>query len=101
VDLPNQDRRLRAGMSVEATIEAGSLQAFAMSPAHLSVAENGILTAKIAVNGKAVTLPVEVVRAGTETVFVSGLPDDAILLTVGQGFVEDGATVNYKLKSAS
>jgi hypothetical protein len=39
-------------MSVEATIDAGSLQAFAMSPAHLSVAENGILTAKIAVNGK-------------------------------------------------
>ena len=100
IDLPNQDRKLRAGMSVEATIDAGSLQAFAMSPAHLSVAENGILTAKTVVDGKAVTLPVEVVRAGTETVFVSGLPDDAILLTVGQGFVEDGAAVNYKLASA-
>ena len=101
IDLPNQDRKLRAGMSVEATIDAGSLQAFAMSPAHLSVAENNILTAKIVVDGKAVTLPVEVIRAGTETVFVSGLPDDAILLTVGQGFVEDGAAVNYKLASAS
>ena len=101
IDLPNQDRKLRAGMSVEATIDAGSLQAFAMSPAHLSVAENGILTAKIAVDGKAVVLPVEVIRAGAETVFVSGLPDDAILLTVGQGFVEDGGAVNYKLTSAS
>ena len=101
IDLPNQDRKLRAGMSVEATIDAGSLQAFAMSPAHLSVAENGILTAKIVVDGKVVTLPVEIIRAGVETVFVSGLPDDAILLTVGQGFVEDGAEVNYKLASAS
>jgi len=101
IDLPNQDRKLRAGMSVEATIDAGSLQAFAMSPAHLSVAENGILTAKIAVDGKAVALPVEVIRAGAETVFVSGLPDDAILLTVGQGFVEDGGAVYYKLASAS
>ena len=101
IDLPNQDRKLRAGMSVEATIDAGSLQAFAMSPAHLSVAENGILTAKIIVDGKAVKLPVEVIRAGVETVFVSGLPDDAILLTVGQGFVEDGAAVNYKLASES
>jgi multidrug efflux system membrane fusion protein len=101
IDLPNQDRKLRAGMSVEATIDAGSLQAFAMSPAHLSVAENGILTAKIAVDGKAVALPVEVIRAGAETVFVSGLPDGAILLTVGQGFVENGAAVNYKLASAS
>ena len=101
IDLPNQDRKLRAGMSVEATIDAGNLQAFAMSPAHLSVADNGILTAKIVVDGNAVTLPVEVIRAGVETVFVSGLPDDAILLTVGQGFVEDGAAVNYKLASAS
>ena len=101
IDLPNQDRKLRAGMSVEATIDAGNLQAFAMSPAHLSVADNGILTAKIVVDGKAVTLPVEVIRAGVETVFVSGLPDDAILLTVGQGFVADGAAVNYKLASAS
>jgi multidrug efflux system membrane fusion protein len=47
-----------------------------------------------------VTLPVEVVRAGAETVFVSGLPNDAILLTVGQGFVREGATVNYKIASA-
>jgi len=101
IDLLNQDRKLRAGMSVEAAIDGGSLQAFAMSPAHLSVAENGILTAKIVVDGKAVTLPVEVVRAGAETVFVSGLPDEAILLTVGQGFVGEGAAVNYKLANAS
>lgn len=100
IDLPNQDRKLRAGMSVEATIDAGNLQAFAMSPAHLSVAENGTLTAKIVVDGKTVTIAVEVIRAGAETVFVSGLPDGAILLTVGQGFVEDGAAVNYKLTSA-
>ena len=101
IDLPNQDRKLRVGMSVEATINAGTLEAFAMSPAHLSVAENGALAAKIVVDGKAVTMPVEVVRSGAEMVFVSGLPDGAILLTVGQGFVEDGAVVTYKLASAS
>ena len=100
IDLPNQDRKLRAGMSVEATINAGRLKAFAMSPAHLSVAENGTLTAKIAVDGKVATVTVEVVRSGAETVFVSGLPDEAVLLTVGQGFVEDGAAVTYQLASA-
>ncbi len=100
-DLPNQDRKLRAGMSVEATIDAGSLKAFAMSPAHLSVAENGTLTAKIVIDAKAAAIPVEVIRAGAEVVFVSGLPDDAILLTVGQGFIEVGAAVNYKLESES
>ena len=46
-------------------------------------------------------MPVDVVRSGAELVFVSGLPDNAILLTVGQGFVEDGAEVVYKLASTS
>ena len=88
-------------MSVEATINAGTLSAFAMSPAHLSVGENGDLTAKTVVDGKAVLVPVVVVRSGAEMVFVSGLPDNALLLTVGQGFVEDGAKVLYKLVSTS
>jgi len=101
IDLPNKDRKLRVGMSVEATINAGTLEAFAMSPAHLSVAEDGALAAKIVVDGKALTMPVEVVRSGAEMVFVSGLPDGAILLTVGQGFVQDGAAVTYKLASGS
>jgi multidrug efflux system membrane fusion protein len=101
IDLPNKDRKIRAGMSVEATINAGILLAFAMSPAHLSVGENGELTAKTVVDGKAVLVPVDVVRSGAELVFVSGLPDNAILLTVGQGFVEDGAEVVYKLASTS
>ena len=101
IDLPNKDRKIRAGMSVEATINAGTLSAFAISPAHLSVGENGELTAKIAVDGKVVLVPVDVIRSGAELVFVSGLPDNAILLTVGQGFVEDGAVVIYKLASTS
>jgi multidrug efflux system membrane fusion protein len=101
IDLPNKDRKIRAGMSVEATINAGTLPAFAMSPAHLSVGENGELTAKTVVDGKAVLVPVDVVRSGAELVFVSGLPNNAILLTVGQGFVEDGAEVVYKLASTS
>ena len=34
-------------------------------------------------------VPVDVVRSGAE-LRITGLPDDAILLTVGQGFVKDG-----------
>ncbi len=101
IDLPNTDRALRAGMSVEATIDAGAVSVFAMSPAHLSVAENGALTTKIVVDGKVKLTPVELVRSGSETVFVSGLPDAAILLTVGQAFVSDGSMVSYQLDSGS
>ena len=46
-------------------------------------------------------VPVEVVRTGAELVFVSGLDDDTILLTVGQAFVSAGDAVTYSLASAS
>ena len=101
IELPNKDRKLRAGMSVEAIINAGTTQAFAMSPAHLSVSGDGALTAKIVVKGRVVMVPIDMIQSGEEMVFVSGLPNEAILLTVGQGFVEDGATVAYKLTDAS
>lgn len=101
IDLPNKDHKLRAGMSVEAIIDAGTTQAFAMSPAHLSVSVDGVLAAKIVVEGRVVIVPVDIVQSGEEIVFVSGLPNEAILLTVGQGFVEDGARVAYKLTDAS
>ena len=60
-----------------------------MSPAHLSVAADGSLTAKIDVGGTVQSVvPVELVRSGVEQVFVSGLADGATLLTFGQAFVE-------------
>ena len=46
-------------------------------------------------------VPVDVVRTGSEIVYVSGLTDDMILLTVGQAFVSDGEPVTYSLAPAS
>ena len=70
-----------------------------MSPAHLSVGENGDLTAKTVVDGKAVLVPVEGFGQAPKWC-LCGLPDNALLLTVGQGFVED-EKVLYKLVSTS
>jgi len=46
-------------------------------------------------------VPVDIVRSGAEQVYVSGLPDNAVLLTVGQAFVGAGAPVRYRLASGS
>ena len=93
VSVPNEARALRAGMTVEASIDVGFQPAFGMSPAHLSVAGDGSLTAKIDDGGMVRVVPVELVRSGAEQVFVSGLADGARLLTFGQAFVEDGDDV--------
>lgn len=99
IDMPNSDRLLRAGMSVEATINTGVIDAFGVSPAHLLVTENGQLMAKVSLDNIVHLVPVAVVRSGPELVYVSGLLDDTILLTVGQAFVSDGDAVIYSLAS--
>ncbi len=101
IDVPNDDRALRAGMTVEATIDIGVITGFGVSPAHLSVAENGQLMAKLSRDDIVHLVPVELVQAGSELVYISGVPDGAILLTVGQAFVSAGDQVTYRLASAS
>jgi multidrug efflux system membrane fusion protein len=101
VTVPNPDRILRAGMSVEATIDVGFQPAFGMSPAHLSVAGDGSLTAKISENGVVRVVSVDLVRSGVEQVFVSGLADGDTLLTFGQAFVDAGDTVRVDRGPAS
>jgi len=97
VTVPNPERTLRAGMSVEATIDVGFQPAFGMSPAHLSVAGDGSLTAKISEDGIVRVVTVDLVRSGVEQVFVSGLSDGDTLLTFGQAFVEAGDAVRIDM----
>lgn len=101
VTVPNPNRTLRAGMSVEATIDVGFQPAFGMSPAHLSVAGDGSLTAKVSEAGIVRVVTVDLVRSGVEQVFVSGLTDGDTLLTFGQAFVESGDEVRLDMGPAS
>ena len=101
VTVPNPGRELRAGMTVEANIDVGFQPAFGMSPAHLSVAVDGSLTAKIDDGGTVRVVPVNLVRSGVEQVFVSGLADGDALLTFGQAFVNAGDPVRVSPESAS
>ena len=101
VTVSNSGRELRAGMTVEANIDVGFQPAFGMSPAHLSVAGDGSLTAKIDDRGTVRVVPVELVRSGVKQVFVSGLADGATLLTFGQAFVNAGDPVRVSPEPAS
>jgi multidrug efflux system membrane fusion protein len=101
VSVQNKDRKLRGGVTVEATIDVGTIAAFGLSPAHLSVSSDGSLFAKVSVDGIVQKIDVNMVRSGGEKVFVSGLPDGAIVLTVGQAFVEAGDNVDVVLETVS
>jgi len=43
---------------------------------------------------KVVFNKIAIVRAQTDGIWIAGLPDEAEIITIGQGFVNDGETVN-------
>ena len=83
-----------SGISAQVRIPTSRTKAHFVSPATLSLGADGRLGIKTAeADGTVGFYPVEVVRAETRGVWVSGLPDEARIITVGQGFVDKGETV--------
>ncbi len=94
IQVPNPDRSLPSGTSAEVRLPTGEVPAHFVSPAIMALNTSGVLGVKTVDSDDRVQFfPVEVVRAETDGVWVSGLPDRVRLITVGQGFVNEGAKV--------
>ena len=90
-----------AGISAQVRIPTSEAKAHFVSPATLSLGADGTLGIKTVEADDTVGFyPVEVVRAETKGVWVSGLPDEARVITVGQGFVDRGESVRPTLREA-
>ncbi|WP_380058897.1 efflux RND transporter periplasmic adaptor subunit (plasmid) [Falsihalocynthiibacter sp. SS001] len=95
IGVPNADGAIPAGISAQLRIPTGETTAHFVSPAILSLDTNGVLGVKTVVDGNKVSFhKVEIVRAQTDGVWVSGLPEEVQIISVGQGFVNEGETVN-------
>ena len=97
--IDNKSGLLKGGMTGEAVISTNIAKAFAISPAHLIVSDNGDLFVKIVKDDKVFMQRVSLIKSIEDKVYISGLEDNSILLTVGQGFVSENEIVNYKLES--
>ncbi len=95
VEVPNADGAIPAGISAQLRIPTGQLTAHFVSPAILSLDTDGTLGVKT-VNAKNIVEfhKISIVRAQTDGIWVSGLPDTAQIISIGQGFVNDGETVD-------
>lgn len=94
VAVPNPDGKVPAGMTAEVRLEAGAVPAHRVSPAVLTLNENGAVGLKV-VDGDGVVHFVkgELVADTKEGFWVGGLPDTVRVITVGQEFVKDGQRV--------
>lgn len=93
VDNPNSD--MPAGLSARIAIPTGSARGHFISPAILSLGTDGELGIKTVTENNTVQfVPVSIVRAQTDGIWVTGLPERTDIITVGQGFVNAGDTVD-------
>lgn len=94
IAVPNPEGQIASGLSVTVSIPTGQMSAHFISPAILSLGTDGQLGVKTVQDDDTVAFhPVVVEQAQTDGVWVSGLPDQARIITIGQGFVSAGEPV--------
>lgn len=94
VEVDNADGSVPAGVSAEVRIPTGQEVAHLLSPAIMSLSSEGVLGIKTLGEGNRVVFnEVEIVRAESAGIWVTGLPPQSTVLTVGQGFVSEGEPV--------
>ena len=95
ITVPNPEGQIPSGLSVKVKIPTQTIKAHFISPAILSLNEDGILGIKTIEDTNRVAFhAITIEQAQKDGIWVSGLPQTATLITVGQGYVDTGETVN-------
>ena len=95
LEIDNRDGRLRAGGTAELRIPAEEVLAHRISPSLLTLDDAGNIGVKIIDDEGAVDFVVaDIALSSSDGVWIAGLPPTATFITVGHGFVADGAFVN-------
>ena len=94
LQVPNPDGSIVSGITAEIRIAVRYVSAFQLSPALLSLSNTDILGVKtVNKQSRVEFLPVQVVKSTADGIWITGLPKDIRIITVGQGFVRAGDKV--------
>lgn len=99
--VPNPDMSLYAGLSVEVDLELDETKAIQVSAALLGLDEEGNPGIKWVDASNVVQFtPINIVRTDSSGIWLSGIPENARVITQGQGFVRAGDKVEVHSASA-
>ncbi len=102
IEVSNPESRLPAGVTTEILVPGETISAHLISPALLSLNEAGDLGIKIVDASDIVRfIPASLVKAENAGLWLTGLPDEARIITVGQGFARPGDRVKVVLESSA
>jgi multidrug efflux system membrane fusion protein len=101
VELPNPDAKLRDGVSADIRIPVRNVAATKISPGILVLSDNGVVGVRTVENGIVRFKPVQIVSDNPDGMWVTGLPNNAEVITVGQEFVSEGSRVRATASGAA
>ncbi len=94
VELQNPDGLVLDGMTTELRLPLEQIRAHRVSPAILSLSDDGEIGVKVLSPENLVRFhPVRIIGDGPDGVWLTGLPDRVTLITVGHEFITEGQSV--------
>lgn len=94
VSLPNETGEIKEGITADVYLPAADIKAHKISPAILSLNNEGRIGIKaVDMNSTVVFYPVEVLSDSADFMWIGGLPENLDIITVGQNFVTAGQEV--------
>ncbi len=97
IQVDNKDRKIRDGVSAEIYIESKKVFSHKISPAILSLNDQGKLGIRTVDENNSVEFKeIEILEDTTEGLWISGLNENERIITLGQEYVFQGQTVNVK-----
>jgi len=101
LEVPNEGYKLRHGVTAEINFKTKSVDAHFVTPAYLTLNDQGILGLRAVGDDDLVDFyPVKVLADTSDGVWISGLPETVRLIVVGQDFVREGDRVKADLYTA-
>lgn len=94
----NDDLNLRDGQTAEILIGAEGQRAHLVPASAMTLNNEGTLGLQLALEDKAKFTPVSILRDTAQGIWVTGLPDEAFIITVGQEYVTDGVAIKVSIQ---
>ena len=100
LEVDNSDGALRIGGTAELRIPAETVLAHRISPSLLTLDDAGNIGVKIVDDaGRVEFVVADIAHSSNDGVWLTGLPETATIITVGQGYVASGAVVDAVAES--
>ena len=94
-EVDNIDGKYAAGVSASMIVPIEQVEAVFLSPSAIALGDSGDIGVKtIDENQQVVFTPIKLISTSLDGAWVTGIPDGSRVITLGQGFVKTGQTVD-------